>query len=79
MRVSANRSSPFYDADRDISQLQVLVDGVPVRHCVEASEEDGWADLVKTDDGGRILLDETRQASAIERLTGHVELVEAAR
>ncbi len=71
MRLSANESSPYFDAER-VFEATVLVDGDEVRFCLEASEEEGWADVVATDENGVVLVEGDELVH--KRLTGAVEI-----
>lgn len=51
MRLSADRSSPFYDEDK-VSRATVFVDGEELKACVEADEEAGTAKAIKLNSAG---------------------------
>lgn len=74
MRLSAERSSPFYRAAL-VLWATVYVDGMTTPPCVEASESEGWADVIVCDDAGRYVLTPDRQSVAIERWRGRVQIV----
>lgn len=74
MRLSANRGSVFYDEAKLALHPQVFIDGIAVSHCVEASEEEGWADQLVKDEAGKFVLNETQDGVKVKRLTGRVEI-----
>jgi hypothetical protein len=67
MRLSVFRDSPYYN-EQMIFLAEIFVDGVRVSLCVEACEEEGWADMYETDDAGTVGPD-------LVRMKGKVEIV----
>lgn len=67
MRLSVFRDSPYYNPDM-IILAEVYVDDVPIALCVEACEEEGWAEMYETDDAGNL-------GHNLVRLTGKVVIV----
>ena len=51
---------------------KLTVDGIEVRNGIEASEEEGWATFLLSDDSGDIVRDGERAATYT--LRGHVRL-----
>lgn len=74
MRLSVDRESPLYDEAKVSARPQVLVDGVKIKRCFEASEDEGWADVWKADSTGKVLLNDAGDAPQRERLHGQVEI-----
>lgn len=74
MRLSVKKSSPFYDEAKIALHPQAFVDGVPLTHCFEASEEEGWADRYVADDNGKLIPSEDQRSMKTERLHGQVEI-----
>lgn len=71
MRLSADRKSPHYRPEI-VGKAMAVVDGMVVRGCVELDTDEGWADLLMTDDIGRPLVDGERWA--LQRLTGKISI-----
>lgn len=78
MRLSINKDSPFYDKEKLNAHPLVLLNGEPLKGCLEASEEEGWADVWKRDEAGKILLNEAKDAALIERVYGRIEITSEA-
>jgi hypothetical protein len=74
MRLSVDKDSPFYDEEKIATRPQVLIDGIQIKGCFEASEEEGWADVWKMDESGKKMLNATGDGALRERLHGHVEI-----
>lgn len=72
--MSVDKNSPFYDEAKINARPLVFVDGVQLKRCFEASEEEGWADVWQTDEAGKVLLNEAKDAPVSERLRGKVEI-----
>lgn len=72
MRLSVDTGSPYWRADG--YEHQVFVDGLAIRLCVEASEEEGWATMVTTDDAGKLMLNDERTQALTHKLYGKVEI-----
>lgn len=72
MRLSSDRNSPYYNGAL-IPGTRVFVNGVELERgtCVEASEEDGWAEVLRFD-GGVLVIEEGKFAA--DTLRGRVEL-----
>lgn len=70
MRLSAEKDSPHYRPD--FWQWFVFVDGLEVSGVVEASEEEGWADVIARDASGNIETDGDRVRH--RRMIGRVAL-----
>lgn len=73
MRLSADRSSPYYRADI-VKVAIVTLDGMTLPPVIEASEADGWADVVVYDDAGRPVVAPDRDHALIERRYGRVRI-----
>lgn len=56
MRLSVEKTDPGFRADA--YRYEVLLDGVPLQHCLTADEERSTAKVVATDAAGKILTDE---------------------
>lgn len=54
MRISADKTSPFF-VGALLEGIQVYWEGIRLEGCVEASEEEGWADCVARDDAGKTI------------------------
>lgn len=72
MRLSADVNSPFYRPIAD--RATVTVDGVAVENVTEADEEDGWVEIVASDDNGSCVVGADAML-VVYRLTGNVRIV----
>lgn len=53
-------------------RASVTIDGVPIALCVELDTREGWADILATDDAGRVVFE--GDAAKTYRLRGAVEV-----
>jgi hypothetical protein len=70
MRISVNPDSPFFDAS--FPSVDPYLNGRLIMGVVEASEGEGWVDILDADDAGRVI--RTGDELQLRRLHGHVEL-----
>jgi len=57
---------------------QPYLDGEPVRHCIEADDEEGWVKRYRADANGQIIVNQDApedEMLTVETLRGKVELV----
>jgi hypothetical protein len=71
MRLSADPSSPFFSPDAH--RVGVYLDGRYLEHCVEASEEEGWADIISHDQEGRPMVGKNGHFY-LSRVLGAIEI-----
>lgn len=72
MRLSANPTSPHWKPCA--LEARVFLDGGELANVVEASEEEGWADVAAVDDDDAIVIDEHHEIKTY-RLTGIVRIL----
>lgn len=58
-----------------LSHFKVLLDGVELKHCLEAHSHQGWALCYQTDAKGRIIQDQISFGPSRELKTGKVEIL----
>jgi hypothetical protein len=62
--------------DKDAKLYIPFLNGVEVKNCFLADEEEGYLECYKTDESGKYFFtDETKQKLAKERIYGKVELI----
>lgn len=78
MKLSVLKNHPGYDdwakLVDDGRTAWVYVDGHLVRHCLEASEEEGYARAYQCEPNGSLRLDETKSRPMEVRLEGEVHI-----
>ena len=72
MRLSVKKEDPGYH--RTAHRYRAFLNGAKVDHCFTADEEMGILWRYKTDQNGKVLLDETKTELLIDQLFGQVEL-----
>jgi hypothetical protein len=73
MRLSADRTSPFYDAAL-MRNVEVFLDGQSIQNVTEAYEEVGMVRVLVYDVNRRVVLDQRRRAPRQEQRYGKVEI-----
>ena len=74
MRLSADRTSPFYDAAL-MRNVEVFVDGQPLQNVTEAYEEVGMVRVLVYDTNHRrVVMDQRTRAPRQEQRYGSVEI-----
>ena len=73
MRVSVHKNDRGYF--KRAYMFQPHLNGVKVMNCFTADEDLGYVDRYQTDEGGHVIINETKDALLIERLHGVVDIV----
>ena len=75
MRLSISYYSEYDQKTRDLCcRCVVLLDGVHVKNCTEADEEEGFVIRFKLDDNGSLILNGAEVET--ETLTGNVQIID---
>ena len=75
MKLSISYYSEYDQKTRDLCcRCVVLLDGVHVKKCTEADEEEGFVIRFKLDDNGSLIVNGNE--IEIEKLTGNVQIID---
>ncbi|MNJ08754.1 hypothetical protein D3C77_28780 [compost metagenome] len=75
MRLSISYYNEYDQKTRDLCcRCVVLLDGVQVKNCTEADEEEGFVIRFKLDDNGSLILNGAEVET--ETLTGNVQIID---
>lgn len=75
MKLSISYYSEYDQKTRDLCcRCVVLLDGVHVKNCTEADEEEGFVIRFKLDDNGSLILNGAEVET--ETLTGNVQIID---
>ncbi len=71
----SNLLSLVVENKRNMGDIQVFINGEWWKWVLSADDEEGWADVARLDDVGRVCLNENRDGIAIDRVYGNVEFL----
>jgi len=73
MRVSTVTTDPGYDPNLDIYTIHVTLNGVGVKYCITADEEEGYVICYQVDENGGIMHDNIDIIT--QRIFGKVKII----
>jgi hypothetical protein len=75
MRLSINNFYSYDKETRDLcNRVVILLNGVEIKFCTEADEENRFIVRFKLDDNGKLILNGSEVET--EKLTGHVQIID---
>jgi hypothetical protein len=72
LRLSVDHDDPHFDPIAYDGRLNVTLNGVPVKLATAYDRVEGWVEVIKTDDAGKIVFDYANECAVTVRVRGVV-------